>query len=97
MEELGNLELLSLSHNEFDNVLGFNFLNLIEINLSFNQIDSLVGLECPNLQKLFISHNKLSSLYGVDQYPKLIELSAFSNNIVNLNDAINILKKLPCV
>lgn len=49
MEELGNLELLSLSHNEFDNVLGFNFLNLIEINLSFNQIDSLVGLECPSL------------------------------------------------
>lgn len=97
MEELGNLELLSLSHNEFDNVLGFNFLNLIEINLSFNQIDSLIGLECPNLQKLFVSHNKLTSLYGVDQFPKLIELSVYSNQIVNLTDSLNILKKLQCV
>lgn len=31
IEELGNLELLSLSNNEFDNIIGFNFLNLIEV------------------------------------------------------------------
>lgn len=63
--------------------------------MNFNEIDSLVGLECPNLQKLFISHNRLTSLFGIENFTKLNELSVFSNQIINLNDTILSLSKLP--
>ena len=52
-DQLENLELLSLSHNNVSSLKTFTKLttSLVELNLNFNNISSLQGFKAPIIRK----------------------------------------------
>jgi hypothetical protein len=92
---LTQLEVLSLSHNNFQTLHKFEGMqNLVELNLNFNQVTSLSGLKCHGLRKLFLSNNRVSSLDYLRNFPALDTLCLYRNSVPDLDAALGILKKL---
>lgn len=64
LDELVNLEVLSLSHNKIDDLDGVGMCNtLIELNLNFNLITDITPIQdLTHLEKLHLSHNQITDI-----------------------------------
>jgi Leucine-rich repeat (LRR) protein len=97
-DQLVNLEILSLSHNQLEDIEPLGMLvALIEVNLNFNCIVDLSPLyDCEHLEKLFASHNRVESIAGLEEgCPKLRELSLYANKLYDIEELKISLEGLP--
>ena len=92
--KLVQLELLSLSNNQFAALDGFCHLrSLSEVNLNNNQLASLDGLQgaANTLRKVFASGNQIADVAPLAACTKLVTLSIMRNAIPTIPPLIQAL------
>lgn len=84
---LPQLQALSLSHNQLQNLQGFQQLHLlVTLNVNANALTSLAGLEqCSSLQQLYAASNRLRDVTPLSKLTQLQTLSLFGNAISSLD------------
>lgn len=89
-------ELVSVSRFELKIDLQFSSLqltgdllpNLIELKLNNSRISTLrdIGTSCQNIKTLWVNSCGIQSLSGMNAFPKLMELFASYNEIIDISD-----------
>lgn len=69
-------EVLLLSFNNIESIVGFNAQFLTELDISHNQIKEFRDVSMPHLRYLNASHNELTSIDVVQQLPSLRMINA---------------------
>lgn len=97
LEDLSELEYLSLSHNALTKIDGVaDLLHLKELNLNNNLISDISALESlAQLTRLFLANNQIKIILSLKPLKQLSELSVYNNKLYDLDSSLKILAELP--
>ncbi|XP_056138362.1 leucine-rich repeat and IQ domain-containing protein 1 [Lampris incognitus] len=90
-ENLANLRVLRLGHNQLTSIHGLGgALNLDILELSYNSIRRIAGLEAvKRLQRLLVDHNHLISTKGLKDVYTLLHLDCSHNHLTGVEGLEN--------